>query len=184
MKRQLIALLAASALLTSCGSDDESSGTKKKKTDSSSAISVSSEASSKEKDKESSIKLTDVAKWATGDLWNDGFCDIYHYVESGTNAVGDDMDIEFTVNNLKLTMEKRSEYDAFIHTLDDSVPEQAQLISAWDKMMEQTDILYQKVLSETPRPADETYEFSTDLFKQYFDTFYKLSYEINEPIFK
>ena len=170
----------AIAMLVSCGDDEESSSRKKKKADSSSAISVSSEASSME----SSIKLTDVSEWATGDLWNDGFCDIYHYVESGKNSVGDDMDIEFTVDNLKITMEKRGEYDAFIHTLDDSVPEQAQLINAWDKMMEQTDILYQKAISDTPRPSDETYEFNTDLFKQYFDTFYELSYEIKDPVFK
>ena len=103
---------------------------------------------------------------------------------SGTNSVGEQMDIDFTVSNLKIAMEKKDEYNAFIHTLDDSVPEQAQLINAWDKMMEQTDILYTKAITDTPRPSDETYEFNTDLFKQYFDTFYEVAMELDKPKFK
>lgn len=176
----ILSLLCCTAMLVSCGDAEESSSRKKKKADSSSAISVSSEASSKE----SSIKLNDVTSWATGKIWNDGFCDIYHYVESGTNSVGEQMDIDFTVSNLKIAMEKKDEYNAFIHTLDDSVPERAQLINAWDKMMEQTDILYTKVITDTPRPSDETYEFNTDLFKQYFDTFYEVAIKLKEPAFK
>lgn len=171
-------ILSCTALLTACGDDTESSSRRTKAKDSSSVSSVDS------MEEQTDIKMIDVNKWATGDIWNDGFCDIYHYIESGTNAVGDEMDIDFTVSSLKLAMEKKDEYNSFIHSLDDSVPEQAQLINAWDKMIEQTDILYQKVISETPRPSDETYEFSTDLFKQYFDSFYKLSLDIEEYKFK
>ena len=181
MKKRYLMIFTALTLalaLTACGDDSSSKSSKKKNTKAESS-SVSASATEK-----TDIRLNDVTSWATGKIWNDGFCDIYHYVESGKNSVGDDMDIEFTVDNLKITLEKRGEYDAFIHTLDDNVPEQAQLINAWDKMMEQTDILYQKAISDTPRPSDETYEFNTDLFKQYFDTFYELSYEIKDPVFK
>lgn len=170
--------LALTLALTACGDDSSSKSSKKKNTKAESS-SVSASATEK-----TDIRLNDVTSWATGKIWNDGFCDIYHYVESGTNSVGEQMDIDFTVSNLKIAMEKKDEYNAFIHTLDDSVPEQAQLINAWDKMMEQTDILYTKAITDTPRPSDETYEFNTDLFKQYFDTFYEVAMELDKPKFK
>lgn len=181
MKKRYLMIFTALTLalaLTACG-DDSSSKSSKKKNAKAESSSVSASATEK-----TDIRLNDVTSWATGKIWNDGFCDIYHYVESGTNSVGDQMDIDFTVSNLKIAMEKKDEYNAFIHTLDDSVPEQAQLINAWDKMMEQTDILYTKAITDTPRPSDETYEFNTDLFKQYFDTFYEVAMELDKPKFK
>ena len=175
MKKTIIFTVAAAAvMLASCGKDTSSSKEK---------IIVSDKHSSSSSSKEE-IKMIDVANWATKDIWNDGFCNIYHYVEDGKDATGRDMDINFTIDNLKIAMEKKDEYDTFIHSLDDGVSEQAQLINAWDKMMEQADSLYQKAISETPRPSDETYEFNTDLFKQYFDTFYSLALEIRNPTFK
>lgn len=179
MKKRYLMIFTALTLalaLTACGDDSSSKSSKKKNT--------KAESSSVSATEKTDIRLNDVTSWATGKIWNDGFCDIYHYVESGTNSVGEQMDIDFTVSNLKIAMEKKDEYNAFIHTLDDSVPEQAQLINAWDKMMEQTDILYTKVITDTPRPSDETYEFNTDLFKQYFDTFYEVAMELDKPKFK
>lgn len=181
MKKRYLMIFTALTLalaLTACGDDSSSKSSKKKNTKAESS-SVSASATEK-----TDIRLNDVTSWATGKIWNDGFCDIYHYVESGTNSVGEQMDIDFTVSNLKIAMEKKDEYNAFIHTLDDSVPEQAQLINAWDKMIEQTDILYTKAITDTPRPSDETYEFNTDLFKQYFDAFYKVAMELDKPKFK
>lgn len=185
MKKLLCTLVALTCAinLAACGSNSDSSSKSEASTASTSTF-VSSEATSKADEVEEDIDLPTICNWATSKIWNDGFCNIYHYVESGKDSIGQEMDIEFTVYNLKIAYEKKDAYNDYIQSLDDSVPEQAQLINAWNKMSEQIDILYEKVTTEPPRPADKTYEFKYSLFKQYFDTFYSLCFEIDDPVFK
>lgn len=168
----ILTVLSCLTMLAACESDDDDSPKKSK----SKAVSSQSQTSD--------IKLSDVVNWATGDIWNKGFCDIYHYVEDGKGSTGQQLDIEFTVENLKIAYEKKEEYNDYIHSLDGSISEQAQLINAWDKMCGEMDALYTKATNETPKAADPSYEFNTDLFKQYFDVFYSLGTKIKEPIFK
>ena len=121
-----------------------------------------------------SVTLTEICNWATADIWNNGFCDISHYIEDGKSSVGQTMDIEFTISILSVALEKKEKYNDYIMSLDSSSAEIEQLQNAWSKMFEQIDVLYNRVVEETPRPADATYEFDTGLFKQYYDAFYDL----------
>ncbi|MDO5559379.1 MAG: hypothetical protein Q4F95_07235 [Oscillospiraceae bacterium] len=128
--------------------------------------------------------LTDVCNWATSDIWNKGFCTIQSFTESGKSPAGETIDIDFTISNLQAAMEKESQYNDFINTLDPSVTGQKQLIDAWNKMIEQADILYKSVSEKTPVATDESYSFDTGLFKQYYDVFYKQATQIKDPKFK
>lgn len=163
--KKLIILILAALLLPSCGKQTRSSGNNNNKTAT----------------QEAEITLDEVYNWLVGDIWNKGFCDIYHYVEDGKGATGNDIDIEFTVDELKVSMEKKDKYEQFILSLDESVPENARMIRAWKKMSEQMDILYNKVVSETPRPKDPDYEFNTDLFSQYLNSFEAAYRDIKWP---
>ena len=165
MKKLLILIIAA-LLFTSCGTQTKSNS--KNKANNKAA-------------EQSEITLDEVYNWLGGDIWNKGFCDIYHYVEDGKGATGNDIDIEFTVDELKVSMEKKDKYEQFILSLDESVPENAQIIKAWKKLSEQMDILYNKVISETPRPKDPDYEFNTDLFSQYLNSFEAAYRDIKWP---
>ena len=169
----IVTVFLCLASFTACGTSSDDSSPK------------SSESIAKESQSQSSdIKLNDVVNWVTGDIWNKGFCDISHYVKNGKSSTGAEMDIEFTIDNLKIAYKKAEEYNDYILSLDDSIEEQAQLINAWSKMYEQIKLLYEKVVAETPRPADQSYDFDTGLFSQYFDTFYNLAMNINEPVLK
>lgn len=129
-------------------------------------------------------KLPEISNWITRNIWNDGFCDISWYVSYGTSSTGTELDIDFTIENLTYEMEKKIEYNDYILSLDDTISEQKRLIDTWNKVSEQIDILYNQVISDKPRPNDDTYEFNDDLFKQYFDSFQSLSDDIEKPVKK
>ena len=136
--------------------------------------------------------ITNISSWMTSDIWNDGIFTVKMYAERGTNSVGQQIDIDFCIENLKLAYSKKDEYNEVIHALDDSIPEQKQLIASWDKAIEQADALIEKITTETPQPQDETYVLDTDLFFQYSNSFrdychpfYNMSSEESTtPVFK
>lgn len=112
----------------------------------------------------------DAAKnWLTG-IWNN-CVDIEAYVSRGTDCTGKEIDIEFYIDGAKRDYDRKDGYDKVIHSLDDSIPDQEMLIKAWDKCIEQTDMLLDKAFNETPKPNDKSYDFNIDLLKQYKDQF-------------
>lgn len=171
MKRySALCILIVAALMSSCGSAEDKAAESKEDTNSKVII-----VGSKTNDDSEEITLREVQNWATTDIWNNGFCDIGYYVTTGKDATGRDIDIEFSISNLKIAMEKKDTYNEFIHA---NYADYGQLILSWGKMIEQADILFAKVTSETPRPNDDTYDFSNDLFRQYYMAFYS---ECNSP---
>ena len=171
----LLAAITCIASFTACGGS------------SSSSESVTTQATTQAEattPTESNITLSSVYGWVVGEIWNDGLCDISWYVENGTSSVGGELDIDFLLDNLKYAYEKKPKYDEYMKSLDTSIGNQAQLVNAWNKLSEQIDILYSKVSTEKPRPKDDTYDFSTDLYKQYFEKFNDLIRDIDEPVLK
>ena len=127
--------------------------------------------SAEKKEEYKARDVINILNWMTGDIWNDGIFTVKMYSERGTNSIGQQIDIDFCIENLKLAYSKKDEYNEVIHALDDSIPEQNQLIVSWDKAIEQADILIDKITTETPMPQDESYVLETDLFFQYYDSF-------------
>lgn len=116
--------------------------------------------------------------WMTK-IWN--ICvDVESYAHRGTDCTGKEMDIEFYIKGAELEYKKRDEYDAAVHALDDSVPEQEMFILAWDKSIEQADMLIEKAFSDIPTANDENYEFNLDLFRQYSE---QLRYSMNDMLY-
>lgn len=113
--------------------------------------------------------VTAAKNWIVGMLNN--CVDIQAYVESGTDCAGKEIDIDFFIECAKNDYEKKEKYNDIIHALDDSVDGQKMLVVSWDKCIEQVDSLLSKAFEDIPRSNDETYEFNTDLFRQYFKEF-------------
>lgn len=109
--------------------------------------------------------LMDAYNWVVSDLWNDSFCDIYHYVEDGRNAVGREMDIQTSIENADKAIKKSDLYDDFINSLNKK--DYKELKSKWDDIRNEIDMLYARIKEETPRAADETYIFDKDNFNTY-----------------
>lgn len=115
--------------------------------------------------------IQDARNWLVGDIWNDGIHAVESYAKNGTDTAGQQIDIDFCIDNLVIAYGEKEKYDAVVHALDDSIIEQKQLITAWDKLIEQADMLIEKAKSEKPEPNDENYGFDTDLFFQYMNGF-------------
>ena len=196
MKKKLFASILCMAMLYGCGNSEQSdpkqaesattissiaekespeqettdsSDTDKTAQDSSIADSTKSDEPEKIVSEYTDNDVTAAQNWMT-DMWND-CVDIKAYVESGTDCTGEEIDIDFFVESAKIDYEKKDKYNDIIHSLDDTVDGQKMLIMSWDKCIEQVDSLLVKAFEETPRPNDESYEFNTDLFRQYFKEF-------------
>lgn len=113
-------------------------------------------------------QLREIDNFMTSSIWNEAFVNIGWYTKGGTDATGQEMDMEFTIERLGKAMEKKAEYDAYIQGLDaeyDSVKQ------VWSKLSNETDNLYKQLKEKPPQANDESYEFNTGLFQQYSKAF-------------
>lgn len=122
-------------------------------------------------DDNDTISLSDINSWLISDIWNDGFCDIYHYLEDGANSVGETMDIDFTIQQLKKKMELKQSYDEYINKSDNQ-----NIKDIWTKLSPEIDRLFEIVTTNTITP-ESPIEFDTGLFVQYRDAFKNEVYE-------
>ena len=62
-------------------------------------------------------KLWDAYDWQCEDIWNNGYCDIYHYIEDGTNSIGEKMNISKTISQLSIKYKKRNFYNEYVYSV-------------------------------------------------------------------
>lgn len=196
MKRKLTLLLAACLLTTGCGATNQPVSEQSEAAQSTTTMEAKEETTETEAtttaEKTTVESTTTIAAepeyteedinaaqtWMTK-IWN--ICvDVESYAHRGTDCTGKEMDIEFYIKGAELEYKKRDEYDAAVHALDDSVPEQEMFILAWDKSIEQADMLIEKAFSDIPTANDENYEFNLDLFRQYSE---QLLYSMNDMLY-
>lgn len=113
--------------------------------------------------------LIDTYNWVIG-IWNDGFCNIYHYLEDGLDATGQNMDINETIEKTDKYMEEFEKYDKFVKSLseDDYYEDLNEL---WPKLSDEIQYLYSRIKDEIPRAGDTAYEFN---YKKFNDYMYEL----------
>lgn len=112
-------------------------------------------------------KIGEIRNWLVADIWNDGFCDLSHYYVDGKNSIGRNMDADFTISELTKALEKKSDYDTYIKSLQDEKYDD--LKEYWNLVLGQIDILYAEVQSRGSKQTGES--LNTDLYNQYFDAF-------------
>lgn len=115
-------------------------------------------------------KLMETNNWLTS-IRNDGICEISHYVESGTNSIGQTADIDFILQNFNNQYNEKSKYTEFINSLNNE--EYITIQNTFNKAIEQSDIIIKKVNAETPKAKTKVdYQKNIDLFNQYQSAFY------------
>lgn len=184
-KLAAILIIGVSVFLVACGGPE--------KTESSSEDSIVSEVSKaletvqetesvKSVDQEISDKLFEISNWLTMDVWNDGFCDLSHYIGRGTNSVGEDLDLEYTLHKLDNAMEKKEEYNEFITGLEDS-DRYKELKYIWvEKLYPEMESLYGIIEEKKPEPNDTTSLFNASNFSTYDSDFKDEIHKIREDI--
>ena len=125
-----------------------------------------------------SNKLKTIKNEFVTELWNEVFCDISWYINSGTNSTGGELDIEYTIKKADNLMQKRDEYNNYIENLSDN--EFAEIKYIWSKLINEIDTLYAKIKKETPLANNPTYEFSIDNLDTYSSDFDKEIKKIND----
>ena len=116
-------------------------------------------------------KLKTISSDFVTEIWNEVFCNISWYINDGTSSTGEDVDIEYTLNKADKLMSKRDEYNDYINALEGE--EYSQIKYIWEKLIGEIDRMYARIKEETPRKADNTYEYSTGNFSEYSDDFKK-----------
>lgn len=120
--------------------------------------------------------LFEINNFIIGDIWNDGFCDISHFIEDGKNSLGETMDIDFTISQLDKAMVKLEAYNIEINAMSDPMTEEAKEI--WAKLYPEIKTLYAKLKESTPQASDSSFDFDTGLFNQYSDAFWDAVYDL------
>jgi hypothetical protein len=114
--------------------------------------------------------LNEIENYVISDVWNDGFVDISWYIKSGTSSTGESLDVDFTVEQLAKTIDKKKDYDSYIEGLG---TEYDSLKKVWAKLSAEIDRLYDLIQKNPPKANDTTANFDTGIFNQYKDAFKK-----------
>lgn len=191
MKKQLFSTILCMAILTGCGNivSEQDSTSQQDSTVQSETVTTlpettatdakteatTNETTTPEQDgtKYYDLDVSDAYDWLVSDVCNKGLRKIDSALKSNDNS----FDMDFCIANLKIDYGKKEQFNEIIHALDDSIPEQAQLILAWDKSLEQADSLVDIAESGTMN-ADN---FNLDLFDQYSHQFVKSFSDICGP---
>lgn len=109
--------------------------------------------------------LYEIDSWLIRDVWNNGFCDFYHYEYDGLSSTGESIDINYALQLFKDAYKKKVGYEAYINNLSDDY---AALKTAWGKLSSESDRLYKHFENGVTQTGDET---DTGIFVQYRDAF-------------
>lgn len=109
--------------------------------------------------------LYEIDSWLIRDVWNNGFCDFYHYEYDGLSSTGESIDINYALQSFKNAYKKKAGYEAYINSLSDDY---ATLKTAWEKLSSESDKLYKHFENGVVQTGNET---NTDFFVQYRDAF-------------
>ncbi|WP_052380725.1 hypothetical protein [Paenibacillus camerounensis] len=115
--------------------------------------------------------LDDMVNFVIVDVWNYGFAEFHYYALDGTNAVGEKMEIQATMDRLAKTMTQKQEYDSYIGELDAEYDEVKRL---WAPLSAETDRLYTQLRNNPPKPKDPNTDFDTEPFRMHRDNFQKV----------
>ena len=114
-------------------------------------------------------KLWDAYDWQCEDIWNNGYCDIYHYIEDGTNSVGEKMDINKTISRLNTKYKKRNSYNKYVYSVQGK--RYSNFKKTWKKLDGQT-VRLKQILDKNGAPAPKSnYYFP---YQKYSDNLWKL----------
>ncbi|WP_052410310.1 hypothetical protein [Paenibacillus durus] len=114
--------------------------------------------------------LNEISNFITSDIWNEGFVDISWYISSGTSSTGENLDIDFTVEQLGKAISKKKEYDNYVEGLG---PEYDSIKKIWVKLSGEIDRMYKQIQENPPKANDKNSSFDTGIFNQYMHAFDK-----------
>lgn len=130
-----------------------------------------------------SQKLSSIRGFIVSNIWNEGFCDLSHYVYDKTNSVGGTLNIDYTLKKLDKAFNQLGEYNKYIQNLAGH----EDLKEVWNLMVLESADLYIKIhnvdwsnfeseVEYEDRTGEYNYTkpFDVSLFDTYMNDFLKL----------
>ena len=101
-------------------------------------------------------KLWDAYDWQCEDIWNNGYCDIYHYIEDGTDSCGNKLNIDKTISDLNKNYKKRNSWNKFVYSVQGK--HYSKFKKTWEKLDAET-VRLKNILDKngTPTPKSNYY---------------------------
>ena len=101
-------------------------------------------------------KLWDAYDWQCEDIWNNGYCDIYHYIEDGTDSCGEKLNIDKTISTLNENYNKRELWNNFVYSIQGKKYSKFKI--TWKKLDTET-VRLKNILDKngTPAPKNKYY---------------------------
>lgn len=115
------------------------------------------------------MTLSGVYNWYVGEIWNP-IVDFRTYIASGTDGTGKQFDADFAYDLYIKSKEETQKYTDFIH---EKYPD---ITNAWDKMMEQVDIISTNLADGYETGSEK---IDTDLLSQYNSAFFDYVHQNN-----
>lgn len=158
--KKLLTMLLCLGLLVGCGSTEKPNESNES-TDTNETVTVD----------DPDALIREVYDWYVSDIWNVGLCDIRDYMNEGTSATGEELDIEFTMTNLKKAMEKIDSYNEAMQSLDDD--KYSDVKYTWSKMYDEIMRNYDLIKDAEIKPNDPIEGYNTEKLAQYHDKFFE-----------
>lgn len=115
-------------------------------------------------------KISAAQGWHCENIWNSGFCDISHYIEEGTDSVGEKMDINKTITRLDKSWKNYPKWNTFVESVVGS--RYSKFKSAWKNARKESEKLKQMLDKKgTPKPKSNYYFPSEKLSDYVWDMF-------------
>ena len=127
-------------------------------------------------------KLHDAYDWQCEDIWNNGYCDIYHYIEDGTNSVGEKMDINKTISRLNTKCKKRSSNNKYVYSVQGK--RYSNFKKTWKKLDGQT-VRLKQILDKNGAPTPKSnYYFPYQRYDDYLNDLMGYNLELSFLLLK
>lgn len=127
-------------------------------------------------------KLWDAYDWQCEDIWNKGYCDIYHYIEDGTDSYGKKMNIDKTISRLNTKYKKRSSYNKYVYSVQGK--RYSKFKKTWKKLDTQT-VRLKQILDKNGKPAPKSkYYFPYQKYADYLDDLMGDGFELSSYFLK
>lgn len=119
--------------------------------------------------------LKNAAHFIVDDLWNGELCDVVSCINAGTDAEGNDYDLEQGMENVDNLIEGDfADYDAKINALD--TDRYGDIIDAWNIYKSELNYLVEDIKENDPNPKDYYYHPDTAGFESAMNNFVNLVY--------
>ena len=122
-------------------------------------------------------KLHDAYDWQCEDIWNNGFCDTYHYIEDGTDSCGKKLDIDKTISKLNKKYQKRNYYNKYVYSVQGK--KYSNYKKTWKKLDKQT-VYLKQILDKNGVPTPKSnYYFPYQKYADYLDDLMDYNFELS-----